>query len=89
MMGWGHGMGVGGWGLLGGLVFLVFVGGLIVLGVIVLAAISRYRSAAPRQEGSLPVARSGNAVEILKERYARGEITKEEYQNVLDDLTSG
>jgi hypothetical protein len=28
----------------------------------------------------------GNALEILKERYARGEITREEYQDMRRDL---
>ena len=89
MMGWGSGMGMGGWGLLGGLALLLFVGGLIVVGVIVIAAITRSRGAGPRLEAGPPASRGGNAVTILKERYARGEISREEYQSVMDDLTSG
>jgi putative membrane protein len=30
--------------------------------------------------------RPGNALELLKERYARGEISREEYQNMRRDL---
>ena len=88
MMGWCQGMD-GGWMLLGGLVFLFFVGGLIVSGVIVFAALARSNSKRHRNDSGLTTSVNRNAVEILKERYARGEITKEEYQNVLDDLTRG
>ncbi len=88
MMGWCQGMD-GGWMLLGGLVFLLLVGGLIVSGVIVFAALAHSKSKRPRNDSGFSTSGNRNAVEILKERYARGELTKEEYQNVLDDLTSG
>ena len=89
MMGWGSGMGLwGGW-FLAGLVCLLFVGGLIVLGLVAFAALSRSSGQRPKDDGHLLASRGGNrAAEIVKERYARGEITKEQYQSMLDDLIS-
>ncbi len=60
----------GGHGLLGGLMMLVFWGliiGLIVLGV---------RGFSSRSDASS----NSSALDILKERYARGEIEEDEYE---------
>lgn len=68
--GYGHMMWSGGHGLLGGLMMLVFWGliiGLIVLGVRGFSG----RSDAPS---------NSSALDILKERYARGEIEEDEFE---------
>ena len=74
MEGFGHGMGIGmGWGWIIGLVVLV----LIVLLVV--------RSIGPNTEGNSPAA-GESALDVLKKRYARGEIDKEEFEEKKKDL---
>ena len=86
MMGDGFGMG---WGWLFGLLLLVGLGLLIVLAVRALGGgisrDTRDREAPPRDRGSAQPA-PGRAREILDERYARGELTTEEYRERLKIL---
>lgn len=74
MMGWGYGFG---W-----LAMLFFwallIGGLIVLGL------WAFRHALPAGPAAGPG--TGRALEILKERYARGEITREQYEQMRREL---
>ena len=72
-MGWG-----GGWGILGA-THMVLWWILIVLGIAVLAKLLFGARAHERLGG-------GNALEILKERYARGEIGKDEFEQKKRDL---
>jgi len=81
---WGGGMYDGGWGMgwgmmgmLHGLLWLV----LIVMGIFVLARWLRSDSAS--SGGG-----SESALDILKKRYARGEIGKEEYEEKKRDLSA-
>lgn len=73
-----------GWGGMFLMMFIMFIfwGGLIALALLGVWAFTRSRPG-PLGTGSRP---TGNALEILKERYARGEITKEEYLRMRDDL---
>lgn len=75
-----------GWMMFGGLIMLLFWGGLLVAGFFIIRAAlgSNARQRPPRDE--LPPAGTSNALEILKERYARGEISKAEYQQMREDL---
>ena len=87
MMG-GFGSGYGsGFGLIGMLFNLVFTVGFLI--VLVFAAVWLWRrfnltshAAAPRSQGG----QTGSAKEILQLRYARGEITREQYQQMLADV---
>jgi putative membrane protein len=70
------------------LTMIVFWGGLITLGVWFLRAYigpnannSRHYAGDERQFGA-----SRDALDILKERYARGEISKTEFEQIRDDL---
>jgi putative membrane protein len=83
---WGH-YDVGwGWMFFGGLMMLAFWGGLIVL---VLFAVRAFfgsgPTSSPGESDSVPP-RQNRALDILKERYARGEISKVEYEQLREDL---
>jgi len=73
-MGWGWG---GGWGMLG-FAHMLLWWVLIILGIVVLAK-WLFGGASRRPGGDRPL-------DILKERYARGEINKEEFEQKKRDL---
>lgn len=77
----GYGFGYTGWGLMaiGSVLFLLVLVGLILL--VVWAVRQGKRS--DRVDNNQ---RTDSAEEILKARYARGEITREEYRSMLEDL---
>lgn len=67
MMGWyGNGMGAGGW------VFMI-VSMVIFWGLVILAGVMIFRGTGNRSQ-------SHGALEILDERFARGDIDREEYE---------
>ena len=89
--GWGGNQPAGGWGMgpwmmWGGgwwfmPIFMILFWGLIVWGVVALV------QGISRSSDSIGVSsRQESALEILKRRYARGEISKEEYQEKKGDL---
>jgi putative membrane protein len=73
---WGHMMGYGGYG--GILMWLILI---IIAGVIIYFVFARSK----RDQKSDKPARE-TALEILKKRYARGEITKEEFDRLKNDI---
>ena len=66
-----------GWGIWGWLMMPLFWGGLILLVVWLV-----------REVGGASSNQPNRALEILKERYAKGEINKEEFESKKKDLTS-
>lgn len=95
MMGYGRGGPYGGWmgpGMMGGfgfgwgiLMLLFWV--LIIGGVVLLAARLLERNPSTMGPGNQDRNSSGDrALDILRERYARGEITKEQYDQMRRDL---
>lgn len=73
MQGVGHGMGIGmGWGWIIGLIFLVLVIWLIVRSV--------------GHTGTTSNTSEETALDVLKKRYARDEISKEEFEEKKKDL---
>lgn len=74
-MGWGNG-----WGILG-MAHIVLWWILIILGIVVLA---KWLFGGLPSEGRSP---RGGALEILEERYARGEIQRDEFESKKSDLS--
>lgn len=74
MMHWGD----SGWGMGFGWVFMIIFWALVILGVIYVV------QAAMR--GGKGEAQKETPLDILKKRYARGEITREDFERMKDDL---
>jgi putative membrane protein len=83
MNGWMHGF--GGMGLIGGIIGLLF-NLVVVVGIVVLVvwAVKRFSNGTSFNLGP----GSQTPREILQARYARGELTREQYQQMLQDLNS-
>ena len=77
-MGYGHMMGSG-MGIVMIIFWIVLIGALILL---ISGAINGIRGSQEKNEGDSP-----KPLEILKQRYARGEIDRAEYENKRRDLT--
>ncbi len=72
-----------GWGMgIFGMLFMFIFWGLVILGVVFLVKWI-FGSSRKKDQG---LSASSNAMEILKERYARGEIDKEEFEARKRDL---
>ena len=69
----------GGWGVMFGMWFFW----LVVIALVILVVIWLVRAASG---GGTGTRRDRSSEEILKERYARGDIDREEYQRRLEDL---
>lgn len=82
MMGGGGMMGYGGFGLLGLLFNLVIIVGIVVL---VVWAVRRFTGGSSNWN-QLSGGGNQSPRDILQARYARGEITREQYQQMLSDL---
>ena len=86
MYGWGPGM-YGGFG--GGwfmLLFWIVLIALIVWGVMALTRHGRYGHMHMHSEGCCATGGSGSALDIARERYAKGEITKDQFETLKKDL---
>jgi len=77
MWGWPGMMGFGGFGMIFGFIFCVAI----ILGIIffIVWLVKGFGSANTDKTGT-------RSLEILKERYVKGEITKEQYENMTKDL---
>ncbi len=89
MMG-GYGPGFGGYGLMGGYIGLIFniaiMIGIVFLVVWAVRQFTRGNTGAS-YGGNIAAAPRQTAKEILAERYARGEISRDEYQTMLKDIS--
>ena len=73
---------VGGWGIIG-MVFMFIFWALLITGIILLIVwIVRRVNYAGKD-----VSRKDKAIEILEERYARGEISKEDFERMKRDIS--
>lgn len=75
MYGWDNGAGYGIWGFLS----MLFTLGLVVIGVILVIRLAS-------RGGTSIMASHDNALDILKRRYANGEIDKKEFDEKRKDL---
>jgi putative membrane protein len=82
----------GGWGMMGpgmmagfGWMWLIPVLGIAFLGLIIWAIVASVRSS--NESKGPDSSEADSALEVLKKRYARGEINKEEYEERKKDLT--
>ena len=87
--GFGSGFGVfGGFGLIGMILNLVIAVGLIVgLALLIAWLWRRVNSDGQARVAQQPATTEASAKEILQVRYARGEITREQYQQMVVDLS--
>ncbi|MBU0513267.1 MAG: SHOCT domain-containing protein [Proteobacteria bacterium] len=67
-----------------GMIMMFLFWGLIIFGVVVLI---RWLLTTARK-GDEKVPTGGQALEVLKERYARGEISKEEFESMKSDISA-
>ncbi len=85
MMYWGPGFGWMGM-MFGGLMMLLFWGVLIALAVLAIRAFTRPGDGRLGNVNRTVERSEDNALAILKERYAKGEIDKEQYESMRSDL---
>ena len=80
--GWGHGPGMMRWGMMGwiGPIMMLVFWAVVIVALIFLV---RWIAASTQSRGKA----EESALEILKKRYARGEIDKEEFEAKKKDLT--
>ncbi len=84
--GWGHGPGMMGWEFGMGWFGLIMMGVFWILIVVAIIFLIRWLVASSRA-GNHVQNPEETALEILKKRYARGEINKEEFEEKRRDLT--
>ena len=70
-----------GWGMGSGWVFMIFFWVLVILGVLYFI---RIVTTSAKKDAS-----GDTALDILKKRYAKGEITKEKFEKIKNDLKAG
>lgn len=75
--------GTGWWMLWGGIMMLLFWGGIIALAVWSVQALTRGSTGRGDAERT-----RATPIEIAQERYAKGEITREEFEQMKKDLAS-
>ena len=76
-----HDAGMGWWMLFGGIGMLAFLGAVIVLTVWGIRKLSDRGDSEPKTDAKR------DPLEIAKERYAKGEISKEEFEQIKKDLS--
>ena len=81
---WHTGDGMGWWMIWGGLMMILFWGAIIALVIWAAQSLSQH-DGGQTQSGSIP-RQARPPLEIAKERYARGEISRDEFEQMKRDL---
>jgi putative membrane protein len=72
--------GMGWWMVFGGILMILFWAGIIALAVWVFARLAGH------EDSGSPTGRKSNPLDIARERYARGEINREQFDQIRRDL---
>jgi putative membrane protein len=78
-------MGFGGFGIFFAFFFVIVIVGAIALVALLFPRINAPQTASPASHIVTP---DNDALEILKQRYARGELTRAEYEEMKQDILS-
>ncbi len=81
-----NGCGYGGWGMGFGFLIMILFWALVILGIVALVRWLMQASQARREQHGRTLPRDRTPLEIVQERYARGEIDREEYEQKRRDL---
>ncbi len=84
-MWWGHGFGWE-WTIFGGLMMLLVWGGLLAVIIVAVRAVIGSSTQPVRGQVGSSEAVLNNPLNILKARYAQGEITQAEFEEIRDEL---
>ncbi len=82
--GWGQGFGLGG-ALFGG-IFMIIFWGLVIWAIVALVRGFSGGGCSDMSHSNRNGQKTDNAMNILKERYAKGEISKEDFEKMKNDL---
>ena len=75
---------MGGWGMgWFGMIFMIIFWGLIIVGLVLLI---RWLIQNTSGKGQTGVRTGSNAIDILRERYAKGEISRDEFESMKKDI---
>ena len=75
---------MGGWGMgWFGMIFMIIFWGMIIIGFVLLI---RWLVQSTGSRGHSGVSTGSKAMDILEERYARGEITRDEFESIKGDI---
>ena len=85
MWNWG---GFGGWGMGFGFLFMILFWALVIVGIVALVRWLPQKSQTDREQDGRAPARDRTPLEIVRERYARGDIDRKEYEQKKRDLES-
>ena len=87
MMGWGN-QGYGMWGF-GGMIMMIFFWAIIIIGAIMIIRYFTTGHGGITTPGERVISRERDPLEILKERYAKGEIDTQEFEERKRTLEGG
>ena len=89
MHGWNWGHSDSGFGIAGGIIMMVFWAAVLIAVILFIVWLFRQTQAGSNRTIARPGNTSETALDILKRRYAQGEIDKAEFEEKRNDLSRG